>query len=404
MSVRTYSAAQMRQAGSLKWTGITRADGSPTLGAWVAEMDFGTAPVVEEAIIGAIHGGLTGYQPTWLAPRLAEATAAYQSAAHGWRIEAEAIRPARSVLGALALALDTLIPAGAPVIVPTPAYMPFLTIPPAHGHPVVEVRARYTPDEDTVWRLDLEGIRQACEAGARMLILCNPWNPTGRVFSEAELRALHAAIADYDVIVFSDEIHAPLVMEDLPFISYASLGPEFAAHTVTAVAASKGWNIAALPCAQVIVPDEALRERWVAADEQLAHEMNSYGALAAIAAYEAACRPEGEAWLEEVKAIVRANFDMLNEAFAASPHVQGVLRFHRPQATYLTWWDFGPVCTSEEASPATRLREVGALATNAGGTLGAGYEQWARINVGCAPETMQEIIAAVKQSCAAPSA
>lgn len=398
MSVRTYSVAQMRYTGSLKWTGITRADGSPTLGAWVAEMDFGTAPVVEEAIIGAIRSGLTGYQPTWLAPRLAEATAAYQGAVHGWQLEAEAIRPARSVLGALALALDVLIPAGAPVIIPTPAYMPFLTIPPAHGHPVVEVPALYTPGEAEVWALDLEGIRRACEAGARMLILCNPWNPTGRVFSEAELRALHAVLADYEVVVFSDEIHAPLVIDDSPFISYASLGPELAAHTVTAVAASKGWNIAALPCAQVIITDEALRERWKASDEQLSHEMNSYGALAAIAAYKAACSSEGEPWLEEVKAIIRGNFDMLDEAFAASSSSHGSLRFFRPQATYLTWWDFTPVWAVGDTAPATRLREVGGVATNAGRTLGAEYEGWARINVGCAPETTAEIITALQKT------
>ncbi|WP_175953501.1 MalY/PatB family protein [Schaalia sp. Marseille-Q2122] len=395
MSVRTYSAAQMRQAGSLKWTGITRADGSPTLGAWVAEMDFGTAPVVEEAIIGAIRGGFTGYQPTWLAPRLAEATAAYQSAVHGWQVEAGAIRPARSVLGALALALDTVVPAGAAVIVPTPAYMPFLTIPPAHGHPVIEVPALYTPGNGAVWALDLERIRRACEAGAGMLILCNPWNPTGRVLSEAELRALHAVLADYEVVVFSDEIHAPLVMDDSPFISYASLGPESAAHTVTAVAASKGWNIAALPCAQVILPDEALRERWMAADDQLAHEMNSYGALAAIAAYETASSPGGEPWLEEVKVIVRGNFDMLDEAFYSSPTSDSALCFHRPQATYLTWWDFSALCLEGDASPDAQLREVGGVSTNAGRSLGAGFERWARINVGCAPETAGLIVEAI---------
>ena len=318
-----------------------------------------------------------------------------QQARHGWDIEAAAIRPARSVLGALAFALDTLIPAGAPIIVPTPAYMPFLTIPPAHSHPVIEVPALYTPGEGEVWALDLEGIGRACEAGARMLILCNPWNPTGRVLTEVELRALHAVIADYEVLVFSDEIHAPLVMDDSPFISYASLGEEFSAHTVTAVAASKGWNIAALPCAQIIVPDEVLRTRWVTADEQLAHEMNSYGALAAIAAYEASCLPEGEPWLHEVKGIVRSNFDMVDEAFSASPTSPSALRFHRPQATYLTWWDFGPFCGKGEVSPATRLREVGGVATNAGRTLGAGYERWARINMGCTPETAEMIVEAI---------
>lgn len=391
MSVRTYSAAQMRQAGSLKWTGITRGDGSPTVGAWVAEMDFGTAPVVEEAIFGAIRSGFTGYPPTWLAPRLAEATAAYQSAVHGWAVEAEAIRPARSVLGALALALDTVIRAGSPVIVPTPAYMPFMTIPPAHGHPVIEVPSLYTPGEGRAWSLDLEGIRRACEAGAGMLILCNPWNPTGRVLSEAELRALHAVVSDYDVLVFSDEIHAPLVVDKSPFVSYASLGPEFAARTVTAVAASKGWNIAALPCAQVILPDEALRERWAEVDEQLSHEMNSYGALAAISAYEASCQIGGEPWLEEVKGIIRGNFDMLDEAFAVSP-----LRFDRPEATFLTWWDFRAFAGEGQALPATRLREVGGVATNAGGSLGQGYEQWARINMGCSPETATLIVEALQ--------
>ena len=129
MSVRLYSDSHLYRTGSLKWTGITTASGEPTIGAWVAEMDFGTAPEVADAMKGAIDDGLLGYQPTWLEPRIAGATAEFQKRRFGWDVDASQVRLVASVLPALEATINHLVRPGAPIIVPTPAYMPFLTIP-----------------------------------------------------------------------------------------------------------------------------------------------------------------------------------------------------------------------------------------------------------------------------------
>ena len=383
MSVRLFSDAHLYHTGSLKWTGITTASGEPTIGAWVAEMDFGTAPEVAEAMKGAIDDGLLGYQPPWLESRVAGATAEFHRRRFGWDVDASHVRLAASVLPALEATIAHLVRPGAPIIVPTPAYMPFLTIPGKLSHPVIEVPSlRGTRAGGHGWALDLEGIRAGLEAGAGLVILCNPWNPVGRVLRENELRALHDVVSSYDALVFSDEIHASLVLdESIPFVSYASLGPSFAAHTVTATAASKGWNIAGLPSAQVILPDESLRERWDAFASHVRHDANVIGTLGAIAAYE-----RGDAWQSEVRELIRSNVDLVASALAATP-----IDFVRPEGTYLTWWgfegvDLGPL------SPAATLCERAGIAANEGHSLGSDYSSWARINLACAPDVAARIV------------
>lgn len=383
MTIRTFTDDELRGVGSLKWTGIEARDRAPIIGAWVAEMDFGTAPEVAAAMKGAIDDGLLGYQPTWLGSRVAEALAEYQHTRFGWDLPTEDVRLVESVLPALHAMLDHLVRPGSPVIVPTPSYMPFLTIPGRHDHPVIEVPSLHGEAAGgRGWALDLDGIRAGLEAGAGLVILCNPWNPTGRVLTEAELRELQALVSQYDALVFSDEIHSPLVLDDdaTPFLSYARLGPEFAAHTVTATAASKGWNIAGLPSAQVILPDPALRERWDTFGADVAHGATTIGVLGAVAAY-----TEALDWQREVRAYISENVRLVADALSGSP-----VDFTVPEATYLTWWGFEGL--GLEPTPAAALRDRAHVGVNAGLTLGRDWEQWARFNLACSHACAQEIV------------
>lgn len=377
MTILLPTPDQLRRTGSLKWTGIRTADGRPTIGAWVAEMDFATAPPVAAAMKAAIDDGLLGYQPSWLAGRVADALAEFQQRRFGWEVPADHIRLVASVLPALNATMDHLVRPGAPVIVPTPGYMPFLTLPGQHGHPIIQVPST----RERGWSLDLDGIRAGLERGAGLVILCNPWNPTGRVLDEQELRALHDVVSGYDALVFSDEIHSPLVLDDpKAFLSYARIAPE---HTVTATAASKGWNIAGLPCGQVILPDDALRERW---DREVgtgvAHEASTLGALGTIAAF-----TEGDAWQAEVRDVLIGNIDLACSAVAGSG-----IDLVRPQATYLTWWGFEHVSLRGEGTPAAILRERAQIAANDGVTLGSDYGRWARLNLACSPAIARDIV------------
>lgn len=371
MTIFEPSVAHLRETGSLKWSGISGPGDVPPLGAWVAEMDFGTAPAVQERLIRGIRDGFLGYLPPWLEERTADALVRYQESRFGWVIKPSWVRVANSVLGALNATITHFTRPGSPVIVPTPAYMPFLTIPGAHQRQVIEVPSlhRQSADDSSAWVLDLEGIRAGLEAGAGLVILCNPWNPTGRSLSVSELEALHQVVSQYDALIFSDEIHSPLTFAQTPtFTSYASLGPSYAAHTITAVAASKAWNIAGLAAAQVILPDRALREKWDLTAASISRSATPLGLVGAVTAYE-----EGQPWLDEVLDYISGNLDLLDQVLAGT----GV-DYSRPEATYLTWLGFEDFDLPD--SPTKTLLNQANIATNSGDTLGAPYSNWVRLN------------------------
>ncbi len=391
--------AELYDAGTLKWTGMRTEDGEATLGAWVAEMDFGTSPAVSDRLIQAVRQGFLGYPPRWGDAAVTDALVQFQDARFGWVLKDGWVQVAPSILSSFRLTIQALTRPGSAVVVPTPAYMPFLTIPGEFGREAIQVPSLHVKDADSpedAWSLDLDGIEDALKAGAGLVVLCNPWNPTGRSFSVAELRALHDVVSRYDALVFSDEVHSPLELGDPgSFVSYASLGPSYAAHTVTAVAASKAWNIAGLQCAQVILPDADLRRRYTEARSGWYGHPSALGQVAAIPAY-----LESTDWLDAVIAQVNANLDLLDEALAGT-----AVDYARPQATYLTWLGYedaprfaGRPSDGGEAdapSPAEVLRDEYRVAVNDGLSLGAGYGNWVRVNAAMSPEPWKKVVAAL---------
>ncbi len=367
--------SELLETGSLKWTGMSRKNGQPALGAWVAEMDFGTAPAVEDRVITAIRRGFLGYTPPWTRDAVTDSLVHFQERRFGWTVKPSWVRMSESVLHSMRAMIDGLTRPGSAIVVPTPAYMPFLTIPQSMGREMIPVPSLHTPnvqrpqveDPAQAWSLDLDGIEAALKKGAGLVTLCNPWNPTGRVLSVPELEALQEVVSRYDALVFSDEIHAPLVFEDpASFVSYASLGPQFAAHTVTAVAASKAWNIAGLPASQVILPDASLRTRW---DEANASGSPiALGAIATVSAY-----TDGDEWLVEALAQISSNLDLLDQVLAGT-----MVDYSRPQATYLAWIGFDAY--DLDRSPSKILLDDYGVAVNDGEPLGAPYKNWVRLN------------------------
>lgn len=383
--------SQLRNAGSLKWTGMPSAEGKPTMGAWVAEMDFGTSPAIQARLQQALEEGLTGYVPKWADDGVCQALTRFQESRFGWVIKESDVRVVGSVLSALEATITKLVRPDAPVAVLTPAYMPFLTIPPKLGRKAIEVPCLHQPriaaphsgNADHAWSIDLDALKAALEAGAGLVILCNPWNPTGRVLSVSELRAVHDVVCQYDALVFADEIHSPLVYGDhAKFTSYASLGPSFAAHTVTAVAASKGWNVAGFPAAQVIITDEQLQENWDNKASAFAGRPTAFGLLAATSAY---LEPSNKEWLDLALATISSNLDLLDEALKETQ-----IDYTRPQGTYLTWWGWERY--QLDASPHTVLLEQASLATNSGSSLGSLYDQWTRVNAAMSPALWRESV------------
>lgn len=313
----------LRAAGSVKWTMFP-----DTIGAFVAEMDFGLAPAITEAISGSLEAGLTGYLPQHLATALQEETARRYTEHHGWHLTGDQVRLVPDVIAAFEFAIETFTAPGAAIIVPTPAYMPFLSVPPRLGRRVIEVPSIQSEGR---WAMDLDAVAAAFADGAELLVLCNPHNPLGTVATRDELARIAETVADAGGRVFADEIHAPLVYAPATHIPYASVSPAAAAHTVTAASASKAWNLAGLKCAQIIFSNAESLERWEADDGWIGHGTSTTGAIANLAAY-----TSGGAWLDEVTAYLDENRRLLAELVAELPGVHVSM----PEGTYIALLDF----------------------------------------------------------------
>lgn len=381
----------MRERGSLKWSHYP----GDVIGAWVAEMDLGTAPAVAEVLQRAVAEGTLGYMPSGLARQAREETARYQGRAFGWQVGVEEVSLLPDVLSALGAVIAHHTRAGSAVIVPTPAYMPFLSIPGRYGRECLQVPARVGREGGSPrWELDLEAIEAAMAAGAGLLVLCNPWNPVGRVLSAGELDAVAALSQRYGVPVFADEIHGPLVLEPgLAHIPYASRPTADADLTFTATAVSKGWNIPGLKCAQLIASGGARRD-WEAEplSAALSEQAAALGAMAAVAALR-----EGQGWLEEVRSYLRANRDLVHEALAG---VDG-LEVTVPEGTYLAWLDCRGLGLEE---PGEYFLRHG-VAMNEGAAFGRDWSGFCRLNLATGraieEETLRRIVAAARARAAA---
>ncbi|WP_372593550.1 MalY/PatB family protein [Actinotalea sp.] len=358
----------LRARGSLKWTATPA-----SVAAWVAESDLGTAPAVSEALHGAIDRGLTGYLPRDLAAETREACAAWQRERYGWDVPVSRVHLVPDVIEAFRIAVHHHTRAGGAVVLPTPAYMPFVTLPEQWDRSVV--RVPMVGDADGQATFDLVGIEEALSAHpGSLLALVNPHNPTGRVHERAELIALAEVVQRTGAWVFADEIHAPLVGRGRTHVPYASLSPATAAHTTTATAASKGWNIPGLKCAQVIVTDEDDAAWWEANGEQNGHGVSTLGAVATTAAYR-----HGGPWLEGLLDYVAENSTALREALGPQ------IPFADPEGTYLVWLDLrGPLAALPSPPPpgevARWLLETAGVAV-VDGMANGGHHGFVRFNL-----------------------
>ena len=315
---------ELRARGSWKWTAASPG----VIGAFVAEMDFGVAPPVEAALLDAIRRADLGYLTKRAAAELADACAGWQRDRYGWDVDPGRIRPLPDVISGLTAAITVFSRPGSPVILPTPAYMPFLTYPRSAGREIIQVPMA---SDGGRYALDVDGIDAAFKRGGHLLVLCNPCNPVGRVFTAGELLAVAEVVEANNGRVFADEIHAPLIYPGHAHVPYASLSPVTAAHTVTGAAASKGWNLPGLKCAQLLLTNDADAAVWADRGFAFEHGASTLGAWATVAAYR-----DGGPWLDDVVRYLDRNRTLL--AALLAEHLPQV-GFLPPEGTYLAWLD-----------------------------------------------------------------
>lgn len=314
-------------AGSLKWTTYPN-----TIGAWVAEMDFGLAPVVSEAIDQIIGRQQTGYAPMAMRTQIREATAEFVASRYGWQLDPALVHQLPDVLTGFAAIMTHWLPKGSKIIVPTPCYMPFTDMPAAFGHQLVELPML---QDAAGWHVDLVGLEREFASGARLLVLCNPHNPIGKVYTPAELTEICQIVERHDGLVFSDEIHAPLTFAGVRHTPYAALNETAAGHTVTAMSASKSFNLAGLKCAQLVLTNPDHQRHFTGTGHGLPYESTPIGLAAGIAAYR-----HGGPWLAEVLDYLQGNRDLLLELLAEKlPDIE----VRSPEATFVSWLDTRPL-------------------------------------------------------------
>jgi cysteine-S-conjugate beta-lyase len=366
-------------AGTLgvKWTMFP-----DCIGAFIAEMDYGSSPAIKEDLRKAVDAGFFGYLPKAKEQELAEACAGWYHRHTSWAVDASQIHSMPDVLKGLELTLRYYAPKGGKVILPTPAYMPFLMIPGRFNREIIEVPMLKT---GYGWEYDFDGIEKAFQDGGEVLIVCNPHNPIGKVARRDEMEKLAEIVDRHDGRVFSDEIHAPLVFRGGEHVPYASISETAAGHTVTAVAASKAWNLAGLKCAQVIITNDADQAIWEDGAWWAAHGASTLGVVASIAAFE-----KSEEWLDDVIEYLDGNRQRLAELVAE--HLPGVT-YVQPEGTYLAWLDFS--ATKVPVDVATFFRDEARVAITDGSACGQVGEKGVRFNFSMSRPMLEQTLCAM---------
>lgn len=350
---------------SEKWE---RWPGRDVLPMWVADMDLPAPPCVLDALRARLDHGVLGYTRTM--PSFAAALAGWLQRRHGWEIDPGWALAAPGMVVAMNQAARILGEPGADGIVLTPIYPPFLRAPGHGGRRCVQVPLTAAAG------IDWEALERAADGPGRVLWLCSPHNPTGRVWTRDELQRLAELVLRRGLHVVSDEAWMDLVLEPgARHIPFASLAPEIAARTVTIVAPSKTFNLPGLSCAAVIIPDPRLRAAYRGADQGLVPWPNLMGLAAAEAAW-----TRGDAWLDALLPALRANRDRAHAAINAVPGLASAL----PQATYLTWID----CRARAWDDPAQVFERGGLGLSDGRPFaGPGF---VRLNAACPASTLDE--------------
>ena len=359
-----------RGTGAMKWDKYAGRDVIPM---WVAEMDFRSAPAIIRALEQRVAHGIFGYtdQPA----ELNDAIVMALQRDHGWKIRHEWLMWLPGLVTGINLVCRAIGEDGDDVITAVPVYHPFQSGPLNQRRTLTRVPMRL---EGKTWRLDFERLEASITPRTRLLLLCNPHNPVGRVFARDELAEV-ARIADkHDLIVSSDEIHCGLVLDaDKSHIPFAMLGEEVAARTVTLMAASKTFNLPGLGCAFAVVPNSALRAKLARAAAGIVPRVNVLGFTATFAAYR-----DSADWRLELVKYLRANRDLVIDRIGAIPG----LSITPVEATYLAWVGFDPRAIPDPVD-FFEAAGVGLYDGRAFGTDG-----YVRLNFGCPRSLLQQAL------------
>ena len=362
---------ERRNTSSEKWE---RYAGRDILPLWVADMDFRSPPAVIEALHQRVEHGVFGYS----APPQELSTTVVEMLRHeyDWPVREEWLVWLPGLVCGLNLACRAVGGAGDAVATFTPVYPPFLSAPKLAGRELISVPLRC---RGQIWQMDLEALERAITPRTRLLLLCSPHNPVGRVWSRAEQLALLELVERHDLTVCSDEIHAGLVLDgDTRHVPFAALSAEASRRTITLQAPSKTYNIPGLGCSFAVIPDQGLRRSFRQVMAGIVPHVNLLGYTATLAAYR-----DGEPWRQALLAYLRENRDLVARSIAEMP----ALQTWPVQGTYLAWIDARGLGLADP----TRFFEEGGVGLSDGAPFGA--PGFVRLNFGCPRPLLEKALA-----------
>lgn len=361
-----------RATNSYKW------DSAPegVLPMWVADMDFRTAPAIIDALQKRVAHGIFGY--TRVPDAYYDAVTSWFSRRHGWDIDREWIIYTSGVVPAVSAVIKALTVPGDKVIVQTPVYNCFFSSIRNNGCEIVSNPLRRTAD---TYKMDFDALeRCAADPRAKVMLLCNPHNPAGRVWTPDELTRLGNICLRNGVTVVADEIHCELVYQGFKYTPFASLSDAFLHRSVTCVSPSKAFNIAGLQIANIVAFDNDLRSRIdKAININEVCDVNPFGVAATIAAYN-----EGEEWLNQLVDYLHGNYEAMAEFCRRELAEFPITRL---EGTYLVWMDCSSLGMSSDALELALLDDA-RLWLNAGTMYGAEGEGYMRWNIACPRSVM----------------
>ena len=375
--------AELQTHTSAKWRSFPK----DVLPLPVAEMDYPVAEPIRALLTEMVAKSDLGYLDS--IPELGAGFHKFASERWGWNLDPLQVRAATDVGVAVVEILRIFTQPGDSILISSPVYHNFYTwIKETKLHQVDVPFERVGDESKNPWEINWDGIEKAYSAGIKVHLLCSPHNPLGRIYSKEELLRLVALAKKHNVLIISDEIHAPLTYKGEKFIPFLSLGKEAEEVCVTVTAASKGWNIAGLKCAIIVTQNDALNNRLNELTPAMHYRASILGGFATAVAFS-----EGEVWLDSILENLDHNRMMIKDLLAAKlPSV----RYHIPQNSYLAWLDLEALKLGND--PTLTLIKNGRVAFNAGHTFGAQCSQYVRLNFATSPTIVTEAIDRIARS------
>ncbi|MFQ1699237.1 MalY/PatB family protein [Loktanella agnita] len=380
------TAPDRRNTHCVKWDAMEDIYGvSPDegLAMWVADMEFAAPDPIKQAVQVMVDHGVYGYFGD--ESRYRAAIQWWMENRHGWKIDPAWIFTTHGLVNGTAMCIDAFTKPGDGVVIFTPVYHAFARVIAAAERQIVECEL---VNNDGRYEMDFTAYDAQMTGNERMLILCSPHNPGGRVWTRAELQAVAAFAKRHELIIVSDEIHHDLTMPGQTHIPMTHIDG-ITDRLVMMTATTKTFNIAGSHSGNVIIEDPDLRARFAARMAALGISPNSFGLHMATAAYS----PVGAAWVDELRIYLDGNRQVFDAGVNAIPGLKSMPL----ESTYLAWVDFANTGMNREEFT-NRVEQTAKIAANHGPSFGKGGETYLRFNLGAPRSQIEEAVVRLQKA------